>query len=290
MKQFARVFPSRTRATPIDNLSFIGDPPLLFPPQVDKINISVTFSWDLKEAERLEKQWRVIAPVEIGGPATGTKGADFIPGEYLKPGYVITSRGCNNKCWFCSVWKRDGRVRELPITEGHNILDDNLLSCSDNHIRAVFKMLRRQKENPTFTGGLEAAILKEWHVRELIKLNPTQMFFAYDTPNDKEPLFEAGELFRKNGFNMKSHKLRAYVLIGYPKDTLENAEERLIDTIKAGFLPYAMLYRDTSGVINKDWQSLRWDYSIHRRVASKRNKILDTPLTYSPNNAVLTYE
>lgn len=233
-----RVFPRRTKATPIDNFSYVGDPPLLFPPEADKIEISVTFEWDLKEAERLKKEWSIIAPVEIGGPATGIPGGDFIPGRYLKQGYVITSRGCRNRCWFCSVWKREGDIRELPITEGNNILDDNLLDCSDNHIKAVFKMLYKQKKQVEFTGGLEAALLKEWHIEELKKLNPLHMFFAYDTPDDKDPLFEAGKLLKKHGFT--NRKLRAYVLIGYPKDTFEKAEERLYDTLKAGFMPMAM--------------------------------------------------
>jgi hypothetical protein len=79
----------------------------------------------------------------------------------LKKGYVITSRGCPNRCWFCSVWRREGEViRELPVTDGWNVLDDNLLVCSENHIRAVFAMLARQRRMPLFTGGLEAAWLK----------------------------------------------------------------------------------------------------------------------------------
>ena len=40
-------------------------------------------------------------------------GGDFVPGRYLAPGYVITSRGCPNRCWFCSVWRREGALREF---------------------------------------------------------------------------------------------------------------------------------------------------------------------------------
>lgn len=49
---------------------------------------------------------------------------------------------------------------ELPITDGYNVLDDNLLACSEKHIHDVFDMLKRQKEKPIFTGGIEAKILK----------------------------------------------------------------------------------------------------------------------------------
>jgi hypothetical protein len=36
-----------------------------------------------------------VAPVKVGGPAFSAPGGDFIPGRYMKRGYVITSRGCH---------------------------------------------------------------------------------------------------------------------------------------------------------------------------------------------------
>jgi len=246
-----RVFPRRTRATPIDEYAFIGEPDLFVPDDIDEVHISVTFTWDLFQAEKLARSWEKIAPVKIGGPATGMAGGDFEPGMYLKPGYVITSRGCPNRCWFCSVWRREGDVRELPIRNGWNVLDDNLLACSDEHIKAVFQMLERQPERTQFTGGLEAARLKDWHVDLLFDLKPKQMFFAYDTPDDYEPLVEAGRKLLKAGYDR--HVLRAYVLIGYQGDTFESAEERLQDVLKLGMFPMAMLYRDRIGKRDKTW-------------------------------------
>ena len=255
-----RVFPRRTNATPTDNLAYIGSPTMFAKDEgADEIHISVAFTWDLPEAEQLEKEWRHIAPVTIGGPATRQRGGEFTPGKYLKPGYVITSRGCFNRCWFCSVWKREGDVRELPITEGFNVLDDNLLACTDEHIKKVFIMLYKQKQRPRFTGGLEAARLKLWHVQELKKLKPKELFFAYDTPDDREPLFEAGKLLKAAGFKI-CHPLRAYVLCGYPKDTFENAEKRFIDCIEAGFMPMAMLYRDETGKRDPEWVRFAWPW------------------------------
>jgi len=122
--------------------------------------VSVTFTYDIPKAELLAEAWRHTGvPVMLGGPAYNTPGGDFTPGLYLKKGYVITSRGCPNNCWFCSVPVREGGLRELPIVDGNNILDDNLLACSEDHIRAVFTMLERQKERPLLTGGLEARLI-----------------------------------------------------------------------------------------------------------------------------------
>jgi hypothetical protein len=44
--RIARVFPKRTRATPTDDLVFIGPPPLPeFWPACDEVHISCAWSW-----------------------------------------------------------------------------------------------------------------------------------------------------------------------------------------------------------------------------------------------------
>lgn len=263
--KIARVFPRRTSASPADDLAFFG-PPDMFAPKVDEVHLSVTFTADLRKAESLAKSWSHVAPVKIGGPAMGEAGGDFAPGMYLKPGYVITSRGCPNRCWFCSVWRREGEtVRELPITDGWNVLDDNLLACSDGHFEAVLAMLSRQKHRAEFTGGLEAARLTDWHVERLARLKPrlNQMFFAYDTPDDLEPLRRASYMLKEAGFT--DHHMRCYVLIGYQKDTLSEAVRRFNITMDLGYMPMSMLYLD--GVTWRGNRQSRHWRDLHRQYA-----------------------
>lgn len=254
----ARVFPRRTKATPTDDYAFIGGPPAVLPENIEEVHISVTFSWDLDEAERLRKLWERAAPVRIGGPATGERGEAFVPGMYLRTGYVITSRGCSsNRCWFCSVPEREGGiVRELPIMEGAIVLDDNLLACSDVHIEKVFRMLSEQKKTGQrilFTGGLEAARLKPWHIEWFKRLRPQRMYFAYDTPDDLPALQEAANLFRTADYGT-NRILCCYGLVGYPGDTMQAAEERMQAIKRLGFTPMAMLFRDKSGITNSEWR------------------------------------
>ena len=247
-----RVFPRKTNATPEDEYVAIGTPGLFIPDDISEIHISVAFTWDLLEAERLADAWSRYGNVKIGGPATGMRGEAFTPGMYLKHGYTITSRGCHNHCWFCSVPTREGPLRELPITDGWIILDDNLLCCSEKHIRAVFDMLKRQKHRPDFRGGIEAKLLKSWHIDLFKEVKPKQIFFAYDTPDDLPPLEHAAMLFREAGYGNRN-LLRCYVLIGYPGDSFDFATKRL-ETVKAlGFCPMAMLYRDFKGDTTRDW-------------------------------------
>lgn len=267
----ARVFPRRTVASPIDELAFFDMPPMLSLPEVSEIHVSVAFTWDIPCAEWLARQWEAVGvPVKMGGPAFNEPGGDFVPGMYLKAGYVITSRGCPNRCWFCAVPKREGgQLRELPIVNGWNVLDDNLLACSKKHILAVFDMLSKQFRNPVFTGGLEARLLKPWHVELLRRVKTQRMYFAYDTPDDLEPLVEAGKILRDGGFTAVGHSCGCYVLIGYSGDTFRVAEKRLRKTVAAGFMPYAMLYRDEHGVTNPDWKSFQREWIRPQIVATK---------------------
>jgi hypothetical protein len=272
----ARVFPRQTKATPIDDYAFVGDPPLSFfiPEDVDEVHVSATFTWDLPEAERLARAWSRIAPVKLGGPATGMRGEDFDPGKYLKPGYVITSRGCPNRCWFCSVSKREGgEVRELPITPGSRVLDDNLLACSEAHIRAVFAMLAGQEEAALFTGGIEAKRLKPWHVELFKDLRPKRIYFAYDTPDDLPPLEEAMRLFRAAEYASRN-TLHCYVLIGYPGDSFEAAETRLGTVVRIGMTPMAMLYRDGLREPSGEWRKFQRAWARPAAIYAK-NRSLD---------------
>jgi hypothetical protein len=251
--RIARVFPRLTNVTPHDDLAFLSGPPL-FRVDCDEVHVSVAFTWDIAQAEFLADEWRSQGyPVKIGGPACDDRGAEFVPGRYMAPGNIITSRGCPRSCWFCSVPKREGVLRELPIYEGWKIHDSNLLACTDAHVRAVFDMLSRQKHRPIFVGGLEAAIIQDWHIQALREVRTERMYFAYDTPSDYGPLVDAGRRLQEAGFT-RTHHLYCYVLIGYRGDTQAAAEHRLRQAWVAGFMPYAMLYRDATGKLpGRDW-------------------------------------
>jgi hypothetical protein len=249
-----RVFPRKTKATPRDDLARFdapkskreqkraGSPDLL--DDADEIHVSVTFTWDKPKAERLAEQWRHVAPVKIGGVAYGDTSLEFIPGRYIRPGYTITSRGCPRRCWFCSVWKKWPSANTLPIYDGWNVLDDNLLACPEWHMRAVFEMLQRQTQRVEFTGGLEAAALQDYQVDLLASLKPRpSMFWAYDPGDPFETLEYAAKRMLDAGWTRESHRLRCYVLIGYPRDTFALAEKRLTDMVRIGFTPMAMLWK-----------------------------------------------
>lgn len=240
-KALVRVFPRRNKATPDDPLAFFGPPDLFV--EADEVHVDCTFTQDKAKAEALAEEWRHVAPAKIGGVAYEDPGQEFVPGRYVKHGYTFTSRGCPRRCWFCSVWKRDPIPRLLPIQNGWNVLDDNLLACPEYHVRAVFAMLARQGRRIEFTGGLEAAALQDYQVGLLVDMKPRpNCFFAYDPGDPFETLKAAADRLLTGGFTARSHRLRTYVLIGYPKDTFALAEVRLNQMLSIGFTPHAMLW------------------------------------------------
>lgn len=241
-KRLIRVFPRRTKATPDDELAFTG-PPTLFA-EADEVHVSVAFTADKPHAEWLAEQWKHVAPTQVGGVAYGNTSLEFIPGRYIKPGYTITSRGCPRKCWLCGVWKKWPEANPLPIYDGWNILDDNLLACPEWHVRKVFDMVRAQKRQVEFTGGLEALALQDYQVELLASLRPRpNMFFAYDPGDTFESMRSAASRLIAAGFTKASHRLRSYVLIGFPLDTFDKAEKRLREVLELGFTPHAMLWQ-----------------------------------------------
>lgn len=239
----ARVFARKTSFSPMDADAYYGLPQW-FTPKYNKVLVSVTFTWDIEKGYYLKKQWGgVCKDVRIGGPAFNAAGNSFTPGIFLKPGCVFTSRGCPNECPWCFVPRREGKIRELPVIHpGNIIMDNNLLACSKAHIRAVFKMLKDQKD-VVFNQGLDSRLITDKIIEQIRGLHIKEIFLACDYDGAYVPLKRAVTKLKK--YFKAKNTIRCYVLIGYKNDTIKKAEARLIKILKLGVMPFAMLYRDS---------------------------------------------
>jgi hypothetical protein len=256
-----RVFPARNQWTPDDPLAFFTPPPSLTTtfPRDTQVMVSCTFTWQRARAEWLAQQWRAHYPNTcVGGPAYGDGGGEFTPGMFLKRGCTITSRGCPKDCGWCDVHKREGALRELSIKPGWIVQDNNLLACSERHIRAVFDMLRGQERRIYFNGGLDKDFLKPWH-RELfesIKLG--ELWFACDRGKDFERLKPVAEILA----GIPLRKRRCYTMIGFDGETLEEAQQRIEAVFALGFMPFCQLYQPAeTRVYPNEWRDLRYKWS-----------------------------
>lgn len=256
MKRILRVFPRRTSATPDDDLVVIGDP-LLWHIEADEVHISVTFTWDIKEGQRLRRAWsKHNKNVKLGGPAFGDRGNGFVPGLYLKEGATITSRGCVRNCQHCFVREREGNIRPLKIHDGFDIFDNNLLACPREHVEAVMDMLSRQKRAARFSGGIDAHLVRPWWTKLLTGIRTEILYIAYDSPKQKEAVKDAIPMLLESGLTRR--EIGCYVLAGYKADTIAEAEKRLRFVWGLGAMPFIMYYQPKNAKRRKvpvSWRS-----------------------------------
>lgn len=255
-----RVFPRRTSLTPTDPLAFVGNPPL-DRPDADEVHVSVAFTWDLPEAHRLVREWGQHYPkVLIGGPALGTPLGPFTPGRYLMDGVTFTTRGCNKRCPWCLVPKREGRLAEIQdFPDGYIIQDNNLLEAGRDHLERVIAMLDRQKRAAVFSGGIEAALVDEWFADQLRRIRVSSVFLAADTVGALKPLAQAVALLSFLG----RKKIRSYTLIGFGGEAIDHAEARLERIWEIGSMPFAQLYQPADRFIHypREWKLLAKKWS-----------------------------
>ena len=238
-----RVFIKRTSQTPIDNYTTIGFPSLFLPQDVNEVHISTIFSWDIEKALKLKRNYEQYYPkVLVGGPAfaDGKYNPQFTPGLYVKRGITITTRGCNFKCPFCLVDKKEGKFIEVNIEPGNTIQDNNILLASRDHLRKVFQMLKTQK-GIRFVGGLDKRLLKDWHIEELRSLKIKELWLAFDNWDNKKDFVKITDKLKKEGFTR--HQIRCYVLAGF-NEPIQASEERLRFVYECGAMPFIQKYRD----------------------------------------------
>jgi hypothetical protein len=261
--------------TPTDEMAFFGPPPLFRPEDPDiPVRISCVYTWDITKAEWLRRQWEPFyKDVQAGGPAYGDSGGEFVPGRFVRDGVVVTSRGCSKDCSFCLVPGREGWIRELPIRDGYNVIDNNLLACSRGHVEAVFEMLSRQTKAAIFSGGLDAELFQEWHGDLVRKIRVDELWFACDHWGAVSNIEKVAGILS----DMSIEKKRCYVLIGYNGESIRQAEKRLGTVFGLGFLPFAMLYQgeDESGKYmshTMEWKQLQKEWcrpAIYRSRAKR---------------------
>ncbi len=257
MNGIARVFPTRTNMSPMDNDCYFGPPPA-FMPEYNEIHISVCFTWDLEKAQRLGDEWGGHGKVRYGGPAITQHPGQLVAGRYIAHGVTITSRGCPNKCPWCMVPKMEGKIRTLKIVPGNIIQDNNLLACPRPHIRKVFDMLRSQRA-VNFSGGFESRRVTNWVVEDLRSLKIKYIWLAYDAEPNKKHIEKAIAKLKRY---YSREKLRCYVLVGFDSDTKEKAIERLKYIYRIGALPFAMGYRSAEFDAKKlGWSSFIRNWS-----------------------------
>ena len=112
-------------------------------------------------------------------------------------------------------------------------------------------MLRGQSQ-VEFLGGLDAQLLRPWHIDEIKNIKIKKLWFACDHPGAMVDLERAADLTA----DFPIDKKRCYVLIGFNGERRADAERRLLKIYNLGFLPFASLYQGPGG--KRKWTA-EWD-------------------------------
>ncbi len=209
--------------------------------------LSVVFSWHLKKAEEMARAHK--GPVMAGGPAIRHRNIKWADTTYPyapfynvlsrhNPSATFTTRGCTKRCPYCIVPKIEGDFKELKDWEPAPLIcDNNILASSHKHFESVITKIRRYPF-VDFNQGLDATMLKGWHIDQMARLESVKLRFAFDHVNQESSIVGCIERCKKAGFN----NFGVYVLIGY-MDSPSDALYRLEKVRSLGILPNPMRYQ-----------------------------------------------
>lgn len=178
--------------------------------------------------------------------------------------YGFLTRGCINKCEWCIVPEKEGKIKanadieEFISNKKQAILLDNNVLASTHGLHQLEKIIRLGIR-VDFNQGLDVRLAySDKYILDLLSKVKwiRQIRFACDTLSQLEPLIKVTEELIKRG--IKSYRIFVYVLI---KKDINDALKILNKLKEVGIVPFAQPYRDFDNKITptKEQKNLaRW--------------------------------
>jgi len=242
----------------------------------DSIYVTSLYTWAWRpvwQAVRFYKDMFPTAEVWLGGvyaslmPEHAAKsGADYVhvgvfeEAEGLMPAYdlvpewdgsiVFSSRGCNNRCPYCAVWRIEGglshcrrSIKDL-VYPGHTriiLWDNNVLQ--NPHWREVFDELiwfcKVRGMKVDFNQGLDARLFTDEVAEKLSMMRLMCVRLSYDRDEVGPFVERAIEMLSERG--MRRRSVLVYVLYNFDDDP-EGFFKRVRDVLMWGAVVYPMRF------------------------------------------------
>lgn len=169
------------------------------------------------------------------------------------------TRGCNNNCWFCVVYKKEGPIhlyrsieRILDNYEGKTIrfLDNNFLMW-DGAIETL-KILVDNKVKCYFDQGMDIRLINDENAKLLSLLNygSPEYVFAFDNINLESIIDEKLAILKK--YITKDWKFKFYVFV-HAEQPIHETVHRIKWCKSNKVLSYIMRFDDCYTSDNKDF-------------------------------------
>jgi len=167
--------------------------------------------------------------IEVGGSGWNLKKRLPNDIEWIRPDYSLyeidygmgyTTRGCNRKCPWCVVPKKEGRLRfhQHPVhflnpKSNKLILLDNNFTAYEHRIEMMDWMIFNDLR-VDFNQGLDIRLVDDLFANCLARLKPLNRWhFAWDRLKDEKKVREGIKLLKKAG--IKPSRLMFYVLCNF---------------------------------------------------------------------------
>jgi len=247
----------------------------------DKVYISCIFKKNAEQARGIATYYP-DAQINIGGCGIDLKNTLSDEIELIKPDYDLyqttysqgyTSRGCPNKCGFCIVPEKEGKIRiaQHP-SEFHDprfdtcmIMDNNLFGTPNYWQKKVFDWFENTSTKMLSPQGWDARLLteKRWNRLQSIK-HAAAIHFAWDDVKDEKHIVRAIEVMKQGGITdgHLRRNISFYVLAGYGSSTFEDALYRCTRLKELGTQSFVMPYHKKDKRINAlaRWANRPWLY------------------------------
>lgn len=292
-----------------------GCKPLRWKP--DRVYVASLFTWAWKpvwDAVRYYKAKFRKAEVWLGGLYASLlpdharlSGADhvhvglFEEAENYMPAYdlvpewdgsiIFASRGCNNHCPYCAVWRLEGGISHLNWDIKHFIYpkhtrvifwDNNILQAPN--WRAVsdelIKLSKERKIKVDFNQGLDARLITDEVAEKLSKMNPMCIRLAYDHMAVRKSVRQAIEIITSHG--IRGRKVFVYTLYNW-KDGPEDLYKRMGDILNWGAVVFPMRYEPLDSLERNSYISPKWDGKRLNQV-EKFRRVVGFAGTFPPYN------
>lgn len=265
----------------------------------DRIYITSLFTWAWKPVWEAVKYYKQVFPnseVWLGGlyasllPDHASKsGADYLykgifrEVEDLMPDYkileetdywknwdgsiIFSSRGCNNRCPFCAVWRIEGSINSAKKTIKHLVYpkhtriifwDNNFLQ--NPYWKEICNELEEINKWVDFNQGLDARLITDEVAERLSKLKLNsgkgiKIRLGYDSKDMRIFIEKAVERLKAVG--IRGREIMAYILFNYEDDP-EDFFERVKHSLNLGIVAYPMRYEPLNTLKKNFYISPKW--------------------------------
>ncbi len=183
---------------------------------------------------------------------------DQVEDKWKEFSWVFTSRGCPNKCAYCTVWRIEKDRWVNPNWKNHvrentkilSLLDNNISSIEIPHIADIVKFTTDRKIRVLVESGVDCKYVTPELAKYLgmMKYSRHGMRTAFDRIEEDGTFQKAVEILQGNGVNPED--MMAYVLFNFT-DRPHDAEHRASECFRLKVRAYPQCYRPLNSLDKK---------------------------------------